>query len=80
MLDGGWAYRGCTFTAPMARFCGREFRVLKEVERHFDHGRGMMLVSKGVYLLEEACCDGSAFPEAGSCGRSRLPRAGTLPC
>jgi CelD/BcsL family acetyltransferase involved in cellulose biosynthesis len=71
-LDDRGSCRGCGFTAPMTRFCGREFPVLKEVERHFDHARGSMLTSKGVYLLEEACCDGSAFPAAGGCDRSCL--------
>ncbi len=71
-LDGRGSCRGCGFAAPMARFCGREFPVLKKVERHFDQARGRMLTGKGVYLLAEVCCDGSAFPAAGGCDRSCL--------
>jgi CelD/BcsL family acetyltransferase involved in cellulose biosynthesis len=71
-LDENGYSRGCKFSAPMVRFCGQAYPVLKEVERYFDHARGAMLASRGVFLLEEACCDGSAFPEAGGCDRRCL--------
>ncbi len=68
-LDGGGAYRGCGFGSGMFQYCGKEFRVVKVVARFFDEGRGRMLKSRNLVLLDGVHCDGASSPDTLGCDR-----------
>jgi len=68
-LDDSGRCHGCAFLAPMGGFCGREFRVLRRVERFFDERRWRMLRCQNVVLLERVHCDGSGHPATRGCDR-----------
>jgi len=63
---------GCKFTEPMAQFCGKELRVLKQVNRYYDEGNDKMLACKDIVLLEGAYCDGSGYHGNDTCDRMCL--------
>ncbi len=58
-LDRSRKTGGCTFQRGMFEHCGREFRVFKRVDYFFDEAKQSMRRCKGIFLLEESCCDGS---------------------
>ena len=68
-LDATSRYHGCAFLKPMARYCGREFRVVRCVERFFDERQWRMLKCKNIVLLEGAYCDGSGALSTRGCDR-----------
>lgn len=68
-LDGSDRLRGCAFLAPMAQYCGREYRVIREVERFFDERSWRLLKCLNVVLFEGVFCDGSGHPATQGCDR-----------
>jgi len=68
-LDATGSYRGCGFGSGMFQYCGKEFRVVKVVGRFFDEGRGRMLKSRNMVLLDGIHCDGASSPDTLGCDR-----------
>jgi hypothetical protein len=68
-FDASGACHGCAFLEPMARYCGKELRVARRLERFFDEKRWRMLKCKDVVLLEGVFCDGSGHPDTQGCQR-----------
>jgi len=68
-LDAQGRCRGCAFLDSMTRYCEREFRVVKRVDRFFDEARWRMLKCNNVVLLEGVYCDGSGHPDTQRCDR-----------
>ena len=59
-LDGNNSNRGMSFDAEMVRYCGREARVLRRVERIIDEKTGRMLRFKSpCIVLEDVTCRGA---------------------
>jgi glycosyltransferase involved in cell wall biosynthesis len=59
-LDANNANRGMSFDGEMVRYCGREFRVLRRVERIIDEASGKMLHFKNpCIVLEDVTCVGA---------------------
>jgi hypothetical protein len=70
-LDGDLLNRGMGFEAEMARFCGREARVLRRVEQVIDERTGRMLRMKNpCIVLEDIYCEGAY---SASCPRAFVP-------
>jgi hypothetical protein len=68
-LASGTRRSGCAFLEPMARYCGREFRVARRVGRFFDEARWRMLKCRDTVLLEGVYCDGSGHADTRGCDR-----------
>ncbi len=58
-LDANGCLDGLLFAPEMERFCGREFRVLKQVHRVVDYYGGGERVLHATYLLDGVRCEGS---------------------
>jgi hypothetical protein len=71
-LDRHSRCNGCAFLEPMRAFCGREFRVVRCVERFFDEQRWRMLKVRNIVLLDGVHCDGSGHPDTAGCDRMCL--------
>jgi hypothetical protein len=70
-LDKDLLNRGMGFEAEMARFCGREARVLRRVEQVIDERTGRMLRMKNpCIVLENTYCEGAY---SASCPRAFVP-------
>jgi hypothetical protein len=69
MLDDNGSLKGCAFGLGMYRYCGKEFRVVKIVERFFDEGRWRMLKARNMVLLEGVYCDGQDISPTKGCDR-----------
>lgn len=68
-LDETGRCRGCGFLEPMAAFCGREFRVVRRIERFFDEKTWRMLRCRNIVILDGVFCDGSGHPDTRGCDR-----------
>jgi hypothetical protein len=68
-LDEQGGLKGCSFALGMYRYCGRELRVAKVVDRFFDEARWRMLKARNLVLLEGVHCDGSSIPDTQGCDR-----------
>lgn len=68
-LDGNGSLKGCAFGVGMYRYCGKEFRVVRIVERFFDEGRWRMLKARNLVLLEGVYCDGQDLADTKGCDR-----------
>jgi len=60
--------KGCSFLPEMWQYCGTEQKVLKPVIRFVDERDCRVKKVKGVYLVEEAICQG--FELYGGCDRA----------
>jgi hypothetical protein len=70
-LSTGQRNRGLWFDAEMVPFCGREFRVLRRVERIIDDRTGRMLELRGdCIILDGAVCGGHLSRNRLFCPRS----------
>jgi hypothetical protein len=58
-LDANGCLDGLLFAPEMERFCGREFRVLKQVRRIVDYYGGGERVLEDTYFLDGVRCEGS---------------------
>jgi len=59
-LNGRGELEGLSFSEGMRKYCGKRFRVLKQVNKIIVEGVGMRRMNKTV-ILEKAICDGEAF-------------------
>jgi hypothetical protein len=67
-LDSKGKLRGLTFTPEMVKFCGREFKVYKKLNRIILEATGeLRQIKSPTVLLESVFCDGKAH---GECDRS----------
>lgn len=69
-LDPEGRTRGCAFTHEMYRYCGRTFRVRKNVEVFFDEARQKMSRCRDMVVLEGAVCSGRQRLYAVKCDRN----------
>jgi hypothetical protein len=70
LLDTEGRTRGCAFTHEMYRYCGRTFRVRKNVEVFFDEARQKMSRCHDMVVLEGAVCSGRQRLYAVKCDRN----------
>jgi len=69
-LDPGGSTRGCAFMHEMYRYCGRTFRVRKNVEVFFDEARQKISRCRDMVVLEGAVCSGRQRLYAVKCDRN----------
>lgn len=67
-LDSAGRLKGCRFMPEMEQYCGTVQRVFKPLERFVNEFDYTIRQSKGMFLLEELYCQGTAG--AGRCDRS----------
>ncbi len=67
-LDNWNQLRGCAFMEEMWSYCGSTHRVLKPVRMFLDERDYTVKQCRGIYLLEEAMCNGTR--DFGKCDRS----------
>src|SRR5262249_4701710 len=72
-LDGDLSNRGLRFDVEMTPYCGREFTVLRRVERIVDDKTGKMLDLRNCIILDGACCGGLLSRDRLFCPRSLYP-------
>jgi hypothetical protein len=68
-LDESGRLNGCGFALSQYRWCGKELRVAKRVERFFDERTARMLKARNMVLLEGSYCDGTDSIETHGCDR-----------
>jgi hypothetical protein len=66
-LDGHRRHKGLLWMTGMAKHCGKQYRVHKQVRRITLESNGEQRTMKNTVLLEGVMCDGSEF---GGCDRS----------
>lgn len=66
-LDGNRRNKGLLWMTGMSKYCGRQYRVRRRVERIMLESNGELRNMKNTVLLEGVMCDGAAF---GGCDRS----------
>jgi hypothetical protein len=69
-LDDGEKLGGCLFIDEMGEYCGRRYRVLKEVESFYDETKNRMCRAKNMFLLEGVRCSGRQRLYTVDCDRS----------
>jgi len=69
-LDFRRRCHGCPFAEPMLQYCGREFRVAKQVRHFFDEAQRRLVKCRNIVLLEGVFCDGSGYAESRGCDRT----------
>lgn len=69
-LDSKGRCEGLQFMMGMAKFCGREVRILKRVRMMFDERLWKMVRIKNAYLLDGVICDGRDVFDGEGCDRS----------
>jgi hypothetical protein len=57
-LDETRRYRGLSFYSEMQRYCGKEFRVLRRLERIINEGSGQITRLSDCYVLDDVICQG----------------------
>jgi hypothetical protein len=71
-LDERNCYEGLTFMESMAKFCGRDYEVLREVKWLYDEYSMKMLRCKDIVVLKDLVCDGKGILDGKDCDRSCL--------
>jgi hypothetical protein len=67
-LDANEKLKGLTFTPEMVKFCGKRFRVYKELDKIILEATGeLRKIKSPTFVLEGVFCDGKAH---GGCDRS----------
>ena len=69
-LDDRGKLGGCLFIDEMAEYCGRRYRVLKEVELFYDETKNRMCRAKNMFLLQGVMCSGRQRLYKVDCDRS----------
>jgi hypothetical protein len=71
-LDERNCYEGLIFMESMAKFCGRDYEVLREVKWLYDEYSMKMLRCKDMVVLRDLVCDGKGILDGKDCDRSCL--------
>jgi len=66
-LDNNRRNKGLRWMTGMSKYCGKQYRVLRRVERIILESNGELRKMKNTVLLENVMCDGKAF---NGCDRS----------
>jgi len=66
-LDGNRRYKGLRWMTGMRKYCGKQYRVYKRLERIMLESNGELRNMKNTVLLENVVCDGFEF---GRCDRA----------
>jgi hypothetical protein len=69
-LDERNCHEGLVFMESMAKFCGGDYEVLKEVKWLYDEYSMKMLRCKDVVVLKDLICDGKGILGGRDCDRS----------
>jgi hypothetical protein len=69
-LDRRNCYEGLVFMESMAKFCGGDHEVLKEVKWVYDEYSMKMLRCKDIVVLKDLICDGKGILSGRDCDRS----------
>jgi len=71
-LDERNCYEGLAFMENMAKFCERDYEVLREVKWLYDEYGMKMLRCKDIVVLKDLVCDGKGILGGKDCDRSCL--------
>lgn len=71
-LDEKNCYEGLIFMESMAKFCGGDYEVLREVKWLYDEYSKKMLRGKDVVVLKDLVCEGKGMLGEKDCDRSCL--------
>ena len=71
-LDERNCYEGLLFMESMAKFCGGDYEVLREVKWLYDESSKKMLRGKDIVVLKDLVCDGKGILGGKDCDRSCL--------
>jgi hypothetical protein len=71
-LDERKRYENLLFMEGMAKFCGGDYEVLREVKWLYDEDSEKMLRCKDIVVLKGLVCDGKGVLEGRDCDRSCL--------
>jgi hypothetical protein len=58
LLDESGKYKGCTFQPEMYDYCGRPYRVLRQVDYFYDEVKQKLCKCKDLFILEGVYCTG----------------------
>ena len=71
-LDEKNCYDGLFFMESMAKFCGGDYEVLREVKWLYDEYNKKMLRCKDIVVLKDLVCEGKGVLDGKDCDRSCL--------
>jgi hypothetical protein len=69
-LDERNCYEGLIFMGSMAKFCGGDYEVLREVKWLYDEYSKKMLRCKDIVVLKDLVCGGKGILDGKDCDRS----------
>jgi hypothetical protein len=69
-LDERNCYEGLIFMESMAKFCGGDYEVLREVKWLYDEYSKKMLRCKDIVVLKDLVCGGKGILDGKDCDRS----------
>jgi hypothetical protein len=69
-LDENNCYEGLLFMEGMAKFCGGDYEILKEVKWLYEEYSMKMLKCKDIVVLKDIICDGKGILGGRDCDRS----------
>jgi hypothetical protein len=71
-LDERNCYESLIFMESMAKYCGGDYEVLREVKWFYDEYSKKMLRCKDIVVLKDLVCDGEGILDGKDCDRSCL--------
>jgi hypothetical protein len=71
-LDESNCYENLIFMESMAKYCGGNYEVLREVNWLYDEYSKKMLRCKDIVVLKDLVCDGKGILDGKDCDRSCL--------
>lgn len=58
ILDDWRKHKGCSFMDDMYQYCGKSYRVLKEINFFFDEAKQKIVKCKNIVILDKVTCSG----------------------
>ena len=71
-LDKRNSYEGLIFMKGMAKYCGGDYEVLREVKWLYDECSKKMIDCRDIVVLKDLVCDGKGILDRKDCDRSCL--------
>jgi hypothetical protein len=70
ILDDWRKYKGCSFMDQMYDYCGKTYKVLKNIDYFYDEARQKLVRCKDIVILEGAMCNGKRTLYKQKCDRN----------
>jgi hypothetical protein len=70
LLNDWRKYKGCAFMDQMYEYCGKTYKVLKNIDYFYDEAKQKLVKCKDIVILEGAICNGKRTLYKQKCDRN----------